>query len=362
MSVIGARVRRIEDRALLAGRGQFVDDIALAGALHVAFVRSPHAHALIRGIDAAAARAVPGVAAVLTLDDLRPVLAEPRLPRNPKATRQPEGSTPFPLAAREVAFVGEAVALVAADSRYAAEDAAALVAVEYETLPAVSDCRDAAADGAPRVRLEAANVLARFAVAYGDAEAAFRGAAQVVAVTLAQHRGGGHPIEGRGIAAELRAGGAVCVWASTQLANELHQAIADMLGLDEHRLRVVTPDVGGGFGPKYCVYPEEIAVAAAAMRLGRSLKWIEDRREHFLAAIQERDQHWSMEMALDGEGRIRGIRGRMLYDQGAYALKDVNLPYNSATSVTGPYIVPAFAMEVTVALTNKAPASSVRGA
>ena len=135
-----------------------------------------------------------------------------------------------------------------------------------------------------------------------------------------------------------------------------------MLDLDENRLRVRTPDVGGGFGPKYCVYPEDVAVAAAAKLLGRSLQWVEDRREHFLAAIQERDQYWTLEIAVDEEARIRGIRGTMLHDQGAYALKDVNLPYNSATSVTGPYIVPSFALEVVIAHTNKAAASSVRGA
>ncbi|HUZ75625.1 MAG TPA: xanthine dehydrogenase family protein molybdopterin-binding subunit [Stellaceae bacterium] len=362
--MIGARLRRIEDRALVAGEGRFVDDIDLPGMLHVAFVRSPHAHALVRGIDAAAARRLAGVHAVLTLDDLRPVLAQERLPRNPRATRQPEGSTPFVLAASEVAFVGEAVALVAARSRAVAEDAAALVAVAYDVLPAVADCRAAIAADAKRARRDTeSNVLARFNVAFGDIDAAFRGAHEVVDCELFQHRGGGHPIEGRGIAVEWRhTERALSVWSSTQLAHELFQAIADTLGLDENRLRVATPDVGGGFGPKYCVYPEEVAAAAASLRLGRSLKWIEDRREHFLSAIQERDQYWSMAMALDRDGRIRGIRGRLLHDQGAYALKDVNLPYNSATSVTGPYVVPSFALDVVIATTNKGPASSVRGA
>jgi aerobic carbon-monoxide dehydrogenase large subunit len=364
MGVIGARVRRLEDRALLTGSGRFVDDIALPGALHVAFVRSPHAHALIRSIDSAAARALSGVQAVLILADLAPVLAETRLPRQPEATRQPPGSTPFILAREEVAFVGEPVALVAAKSRAIAEDAAQLVAVEYERLQAVADCRRAIDPSAPKARLEmASNVLARFKVAYGDIDAAFRGAAQTVARDLFQHRGAGHPIECRGVAVEARAGDdALTVWASTQLAHELHHAIAEVLGIDENRLRVATPDVGGGFGPKYCVYQEEVAVAAAARLLRRPLQWIEDRREHFLTAIQERDQHWSMAIALEADGRIRGVRGTLLHDQGAYALKDVNLPYNCATSVTGPYIVPAFAAEVVIAQTNKVAASSVRGA
>jgi aerobic carbon-monoxide dehydrogenase large subunit len=364
MAVIGASLRRLEDRDFLTGRGRYLDDIEVPNLLHVAFVRSPHAHAFIRGIDKDAARALPGVHAVLTLEDLRPALAQPRLPRNPRATRQPEGSTPFILAEREVAFVGEPVALVAAKSRYCAEDAASLVAVDYEPLPALADCRAALAPGAPRVRSAmASNLLAGFKVDYGAVEAAFAGAAHRFAVELWQQRGAGHPLEGRGTLAEYRAGeDALCVWASTQMAHELHQAIADVLGIDENRLRVATPDVGGGFGPKYCVYPEEVAVAAAALMLCRSLKWVEDRREHFISAIQERDQYWSMEMALDADGIIRGVRGKLVHDQGAYALKDVNLPYNSATSVTGPYIVPAFAMDVAIAHTNKAAASSVRGA
>jgi carbon-monoxide dehydrogenase large subunit len=361
MSVIGARVRRLEDRALLAGAGRFVDDLVIPGALQVAFVRSPHAHALVKSIDATAARALEGVAAIITLEDLRQVLRALRLPRNPQATRQPEGSTPYILAHREVAFVGEPVALVAARNRYVAEDAAALVAVEYEELPAVADCRAAIANESPRVRQEAANLLARFTVGYGEAAAAFAGADEIVRCDLFQHRGAGHPIEGRGIAVEPRDEG-LHVRASTQLAHELAAAVAALLGLDEDRIRVSTPDVGGGFGPKYCVYQEEVAVAAAATKLRRPLVWIEDRREHFLTAIQERDQYWSLEMALERDGTIRGVRGRLTHDQGAYALKDVNLPYNCATSVTGPYLVPAFEMNVEIALTNKVPASSVRGA
>ena len=138
--------------------------------------------------------------------------------------------------------------------------------------------------------------------------------------------------------------------------------IADYIDLDESRLRVATPDVGGGFGPKLCVYPEDVAVVAAATLLGRSVKWIEDRREHFTNAAQERDQYWSIEIAADAEGRVRGVRGRLLHDIGAYALQDVNIPYNSATTLTGPYVVPALAMDVVATHTNKAPVSSVRGA
>ena len=152
------------------------------------------------------------------------------------------------------------------------------------------------------------------------------------------------------------------MWASTQKAHDLRYAFADYIHLDENRLRVATPDVGGGFGPKLCVYPEDVAVVAAATLLRRSIKWIEDRREHFTNAVHERDQYWSIEIAADADGRVRGVRGRLIHDVGAYALQDVNLPYNSASTLTGPYMVAALAMDVVVTHTNKTPVSSVRGA
>ena len=152
------------------------------------------------------------------------------------------------------------------------------------------------------------------------------------------------------------------VWASTQKAHDLFQMLTALLGLDESRLRVATPDVGGGFGPKLCVYSEDIAVVAAAKLLQRPVKWVEDRREHFTNAAQERDQYWSLDIAVDADGTVLGIRGTLLHDLGAYALQDVNLPYNSASMITGPYMVPALAIDISVAATNKAPVSSIRGA
>ena len=152
------------------------------------------------------------------------------------------------------------------------------------------------------------------------------------------------------------------MWASTQKAHDLYQSLAAVLDLDETRLRVASPDIGGGFGPKLCIYSEDIAVVAAAKLMRRPIKWIEDRREHFTNAVQERDQHWSLEIAVDGQARVLGVRGRILHDQGAYTLQDPNIPYNSASTLTGPYMVPALNMEVTIALTNKTPVSSVRGA
>jgi len=362
---IGSRFRRIEDPPLLTGTGRYVDDILLPGLLHVAFVRSAHAHAAIKSIDASKARALSGVHAVLTLDDLAPALAKRRMVREPSQGGKPrETMWPYALSAGEVAYVGETIALVAAENRYVAEDAAALVEVDYEPLPPVTDCREAALPGARLARRDlSSNVVATYKVAYGDTDAAFRSAAHVFGETLWQHRGSAHPIEARGIVAQYEpANGGVTVWASTQKAHDLYQNLCANLRIDETRLRVATPDVGGGFGPKLCVYSEDIAVPAAAKLLKRSLKWIEDRREHFMAAVQERDQYWSVEIAVDANARILGARGKLFHDQGAYALQDVNLPYNSASALAGPYHVPALAMDVVVAHTNKAPVSSVRGA
>lgn len=357
--LIGARVPRLEDQALLTGKGRFVDDIAAAGTLVAAFVRSPHPHALIRGVDAASARAQPGVVAVLTLDDLAPALRQRRMMRTSNSGTKLDQSWPFALADGEVSFVGEAVAIVIAEDRYLAEDAAALVAVDYDVLPAATDCR---VERAPAVRRElSSNAVISYKVAYGDVDAAFAKAAHVVRENLWMHRGAGHSMEGRGILAQI-SDRETAVWASTQKAHDLRTAIADYIDLDESRLRVATPDVGGGFGPKLCVYPEDIAVVAAATLLGRSVKWTEDRREHFTNAAQERDQFWSIELAADAEGRVRGVRGRLLHDIGAYALQDVNIPYNSATTLTGPYLVPALAIDVVATHTNKSPVSSVRGA
>jgi aerobic carbon-monoxide dehydrogenase large subunit len=363
-SLIGSRVHRLEDDALLRGRGRFVDDIAVPGMLHAAFVRSPHPHAVIRGVSKTAALALPGVHAALTLDDLAPVLAQRRMLRHSNSGTPLGKLWSFALADGEVSYVGETVAIVVAEDRYIAEDAAALLDVDYDPLPAAADVRKAAQPGAPTVRRElGSNIVATYKVSYGDAAAAFDKAAHVFHEDLWQHRGAGHSIEGRGILAEYRgADDSLTVWASTQKSHDLRQSLTVLLDLDEARLRVAAPDIGGGFGPKLCVYPEDVAVVAAARLLRRPIKWVEDRREHFTNAAQERDQYWSIDIAVDGEAKVLGIRGRLLHDLGAYALQDVNLPYNSASTLTGPYIVPSLAMEVTVAATNKTPVSSVRGA
>ena len=359
VSTIGARVLRLEDQALVTGQGRFVDDIAGAGALAAAFARSPHPHALVRDIELGAARAGPGVIAVLTLDDLGPVMKQRRMNRISNSGTNLAQSWPFALADGEVSFVGEPVAIVIAADRYVAEDAAALIEVDYEVLPAALDCR---AEDAPPARRELrSNRVISYKVGYGDIETAFAKAAHVLREDLWVHRGAAHSMEGRCILAQI-SDRETLVWASTQKPHELRTALADYIALDESRLRVATPDVGGGFGPKLCVYPEDVAVVAAATLLRRSIKWTEDRREHFTNAAQERDQYWTLALAADDEGRVRGVRGRLIHDVGAYTLQDVNIPYNSATTLTGPYVVPALAIDVVAVHTNKAPVSSVRGA
>ena len=358
--IVGTRTRRIEDPRLLRGAGRYAADIQLPGMLHAAFVRSPHAHALIRNIDASAAR---DIATVFTAMDLEQAGVRLRMPLGFPSATLPENITPFVLAPSEVCFVGEAVAMVIAESRYLAEDAVAAIEVDYDPLPLVADLEAALAPGAPKVRREAqSNVLAQFKVAYGDVADAFAGA-QVFRERLLQHRGAAHPIEGRGTVARYEPGeDRLTVWSSTQMSHDLWMTLATLLGMPDDRIRVSAPDVGGGFGAKFLVYPEEIAVAAAARLLGRPVKWIEDRMEHFLSAIQERDQVWDVEIAVDRDAKIRGVRGRLVHDQGAYTPQSINCAYNSATSVSGPYIVPAYALDVLVVQTNKVPTIPVRGA
>src|SRR5262245_10173031 len=329
---IGKAIKRIEDLPLLQGRGRFVDDLQFPDMLQAAFVRSPHGHALIRGIDTKAARQVTGVHAVLTLADLAPHLSQLRIPLQFRTAQLPPDITQFVLAKDEVAFVGEAVAVVIADTRYIAEDAAALVAVDYQPLPAVSDCRAALQRGAPIAHHgKSTNLMHQFRQSYGDVAGAFARAPHRVSVNLKQHRGGAHSIEGRGAVASYDANeDRLTVWSSTQLAHEVRAFLMTLLRLDENQVRVVAPEVGGGFGAKFVLYPEEVVLAAAALMLQRPVKWIEDRREHFLAAIQERDQYWDLDVAFDDEGRLLGIRGRLVHDEGAYTPQGVNLPFNAS--------------------------------
>ncbi|MDX1484846.1 MAG: xanthine dehydrogenase family protein molybdopterin-binding subunit [Alphaproteobacteria bacterium] len=356
--------KRLEDPELLRGRGRFIDDITLPGMLEAAFVRSPHAHAAVSGIDAEAARALPGVRAVLTRDDILPYLKSEFLVVGlPSGAYKQQRDRPA-LAGEEVVYVGEPVAVVIAEDRYIAEDAAQLVMVDYDILPAVADCRAALEDGAPPVHRDGAdNLLAELDVGYGDVDAAFANAAHVFGDHIHMHRGGSHSIECRGAVASYDAAGdLMTLWVSSQMPHSTLRVLVDMLGRDENQMRVVTPDIGGGFGPKLVVYAEDVVLSVAAIKLGCAVKWIEDRREHFIATTQERDQYWDVEVAVDGDGRMLGIRGALVHEHGAYTARGINLPQNSAESLPGTYVLPNYRMNVKLALTNKVPVTPVRGA
>ena len=362
--VFGHSIKRLEDLPLLQGRGRFVDDIDPPGTLHVAFVRSPHAHAMIGAIGCDAARAMPGVRAIWTAADLDGRLADPLLRvALPSPSYRLELHRPV-LPRSEVVHVGEAIVAVIADDRYLAEDAVGAITVEYRDLPAVNDCRAALVPGSAVAHTSAEhNLVAQFDFTYGDVERAFAGASHVFAETLSQHRGVAHSMECRGVVASYdRFDEKLTVWSSTQTPHAARRYLCDMLGLDEHRLRVVTPDVGGGFGPKLVFYPEEVIVSLAALTLWRPVKWIEDRREHFVATTQERDQVWDMAIAVERDGRIRGLRGTLIHDHGAYTARGVNVPYGSVAALTLAYVVPALHVDVKLAVTNKTSVTPIRGA
>jgi aerobic carbon-monoxide dehydrogenase large subunit len=369
---VGESVRRVEDPALLTGRASFVDDIRLPETLTAAFVRSSFAHAAVRRIDTSAAREMRGVHAVYTLQDLRPHLTSDRTPLGQSVSELVglakkglrDHITPFVLVRDEACYVGDPIAVVIADDRYFAEDAASRVAVTYEPLAAISDCRDAAQPGAAPAHLKVpGNILADYSVGYGDCDRAFAEAAHVFDLSLTQHRGCAHPIEGRGVLArhdpvENR----TTVWTSTQSPHEIRLALVELLGIDDEMLRVITPDVGGGFGAKYLIYPEEVVVPLAARLLGRPVKWTEDRREHFLTSIQERDQYWELQIALNERAELLAVRGTLINDQGAYTPQGINVSYNSATALPGPYRLPNYRLRVLAVETNKVPTMPVRGA
>jgi len=363
-ALFGRSVTRLEDAALVTGQGRFIDDIRIPGCLAAAVVRSPYAHATFTAIDADTARKAPGVVAVLTRDDLRSVLRAERLVVGlPSASVKLQVDRPV-LAIDEVTYVGEPVAIVVAESRAEAEDAAELVDIDFTPLPAVSDCRDALAPDAPKVHHRLAhNCVATFDFSFGDVAAQFVGAPHTVRGSYSIHRGGSQSLEGRGVLAQVDPLSLVLeVWSSTQTPSALKKNLCEMLDREEDSIRVVAPDLGGGFGPKLVTYPEEIAIAAAALLLRRPVKWIEDRREHFLSSCQERDQFWDVEMAFDGDGRIRAIRGSLIHDHGAYTARGLNIPYSSGVVLPLPYNVPAYKIDIAVALTNKVPATPVRGA
>jgi len=360
---IGAAIRRNEDPRLLRGLGCFVDDVAPAGVLHAVGVRSPHAHARIRSIDASRVRAQTGVRLVLTAADLGAInQPTPLLIPHPELTRP---RTPYPLARNEVRYAGELVAFVVADDPYRARDAARLIDIEYEPLPVVVDLEAAGVDGAPRVHADVpANRAARVVQRTGDPDGAFARAAHVFRERLTIERSCGSPLETRGVVAQYDARtGMLRAWISTQAPLPIKNGLARIFGLPEFMVDIIAPDVGGGFGTKIMLfYPEEILVPAAAIRLGGAVKWIEDRSEHLTSSSQERGQIHDVEVATDETGRILALRDRFLHDAGAYTPYGIIVPLITATQIPGPYRLRDYAVEFEVRYTNKVMVTPYRGA
>ena len=314
---IGAPVERAEDNELLTGKGVFVDDIDFPGMLHAYVVRSTHAHAKILNIDTGAAKHSPGVVDVITFQDLGLVRKFPLTIPHPNL----KPLTEFPLARDKVRYVGEPVAVIVATSRQLAEDAAPLVLVDYEPMATCADVEKALSPGAPLVHEgEPDNVGGFMKQSTGNVEKAFAEADHVIEETLKVHRGGCHAIEPRGIVAQYEPKeGFLTIWASCQGPHRIRRTLLQLMDLPEYKVRVIAPRVGGGFGPKGGFYPENFLVPWLAVRLGNTVKWIEDRHEHFIASRQERDQtHW-VEAAFNNDGKIVGLKNFFLYDTGAYS-------------------------------------------
>jgi carbon-monoxide dehydrogenase large subunit len=355
---IGDRLLRKEDPRLVQGRGRYVGDIALPGMLHAAIVRSPHAHARILGIDASRALESPGVAGVVTFADLgdaaRPLPIVP-----PHAALR--GKNFHLLAGDRARFVGEAVAVVLADSRYAAEDARELIDVTWEPLPSV---QDPAARGPARVHDDVPDNLAgRVTLSRGDVASALAAAPRRARLTLAIGRAGGQPMETRGLVAEYNEmAGLLTVWASSQVPHQVRQFICELLGLEPHRVRVIAPDVGGGFGAKLIVYPEDVLIPLLALRFGRPVRWLEDRLEHMLTATQERTQTHTVDVGFDAEGRLLALRDELVHDTGAYTPRGLVVPLLSASMLAGPYRIPSVEVTFESVYTHRVPVTPYRGA
>ena len=354
---IGQPMKRLEDGKLVRGQGQYLADVKSEHLLHLALVRSPYAHARLVSVDASEAIKLPGVVGVFTSSDLPELHAPASLPRDGQGALHPV------LARERVRYVGEPVAAVLATSEALAHDAAQLVFVDYEPLPAYPEPLQALTAPAIHPHLQSNVALSRKVVS-GEVAASFARAHKVVRGRMVQQRLAPSPIETRGVLA--RWDGvleALTLWSSTQMPHDLRSALAERLGLAENQVRVIAPDVGGAFGAKINVYPEEILVAYLARQLGRSVRWVEGRSESFNATVHGRAQVAELEMAFDAEGKILGLRGRVVADLGAYALETTlgNAP-GTLLMLQGPYEIPAVELELLSVYTNATPTGAYRGA
>jgi carbon-monoxide dehydrogenase large subunit len=365
---VGKRLTRTEDPRLLTGQALFVGDVDIPGMLHAAFLRSDYAHARLRGIDVSAARERPGVVAVYTAEDM----GDDWRPGPPLVSPPPtikdivfHSRTQVPLVKAKVRHAGEPLALVIAESRYIAEDAVEDIWADLEPLEAVVDLEKALEPDSALVHddLES-NLAAHLVQQKGDYAAAKEQADVVIRRRIVIDRCAAGAMENRGIVAHWDAKAQhLTVWDTTQAPIPLRNGLAGMFGLSEHQVRVVAPFVGGGFGPKIMMfYPEEVMLTWATLKLGRPIKWLEDRRENFYATTQERGQVHEAEIALTREGRVLGVSDAFLHDTGAYDPYGLTIPLNTQSHVLGPYDIPNYLTELRVVFTNKTIVTPVRGA
>ncbi len=357
---VGTSVPRKEDRRLITGTGTYTDDVVVTGMVHAQFVRSPHAHARIIRIDTAAAKRAPGVVAVLTGAEAAGTGTLPLFVKVPGIKQ----SKHFPLAADKARYAGDAVAVVVAESRAAAKAAAALVDVAYEPLPAVVDAEQALAEGAPVVHEEFGTNLAwTYPFKAGDIDKAFGEADVVVRQRIVNQRLIPNAIEPRSVVAKVD-GGDLTLWSTTQIPHFVQLFVAINLGVPQNRVRVIAPEVGGGFGSKLNVYAEELVVPFLAKMIGRPVKWTEERREGYLATTHGRDMVHEAEIAAKRDGTVLGLRVRTVANMGGYlqAFAPVSATILHVFIIPGAYRLPAFDCEVRGAYTNTTPIDAYRGA
>ena len=358
----GARVQRNEDDRLIRGKGSFVDDIPLVNALHGAFVRSQVPRAKIRRIDTTAAAALPGVVKVYLSKDIGALdVKMPLLIPHPCITH---GRTQYPLAHEDVYYLGQAIAFIVAEDRYIAEDAARLVEIDYETLPVEIDLEAALTPGAPLVHDDVPNNRAAHLIQIsGEPDDAFARAEHITKIRVQVDRGTAAPMECLGTAARWdRVTGELIMWDGTQAPIGLRGALASLFDLDESKVRVVAPDVGGGFGPKiHFPYANEVLVPWAARELDRPVKWIEDRSENFIHMTHERTQIHEIELAATKDGEVLGLRDVFIHDTGAFIPYGIAVAQVASTQIAGPYRSPNIYVELSCVYTPTDPVTPSRG-
>ncbi len=356
MTHIGLPVKRFEDLRLLRGCGNYVDDIVLDNMLHAVVLRSPVAHGLIRRIDASSALTMDGVVSVLTSDGVRSL---PPIPLRLAPLPGVERFLQHPMASAKVRYVGEPVALVVATSQALAEDALGHIALDIEQLPAVTDC---VADGTLLFEENGTNLATQYRTGFGDVEAAFKSADYRRRETLRCHRHTGLPMETRGLVARWEADkNHLTVWGMTKVLWYNRRILAAALGLEETQVDLIGGDVGGGFGIRGELYPEDFLVPYAARALNRPIKWIEDRREHLTASNHSRDIACDIEIACRKDGTILALRGEIRADMGAYTRTNGGVvPAKVGQYLLGPYRIPNVAIDVSIFMTNKTPVGTYR--